>query len=329
MAGLFGLYASYKQRHKAQHQFMSPKALPYISLLAGIWGTTLVMSRFAIGQFAPLTYVTLQLLIASAAYIVVFLVNRKRHFPKGRQLWGQGTLLGIFSTALPMTLITLSLQYQSSGVTSLILTLGPALTVLLAHFFLHDEKLSKHKIGGITMALSGGTLLILLGENGLPDVKETNPIGYILVLTAIFVGSFMVIYIRKTMQKLDSFEVNSVRLWTAGLFMLPVTFFTAGYDLSQVNVQGLTALLYGGIISTFAGVLLDYYNIKRFGATASSMVSVLIPVVAIIIGSLLLGEAITPGMILAMVLIIGGVAILNLGGEGKKQQTGERVVNGR
>ena len=292
---------------------MSPKALPYISLLAGFWGTTLVVSRFALGQFAPLTYVALRILVASVAFLVITLAGGKRRFPRGRKMWGNGTMLGIFGTAVPMTMIVLSLQYQSSGVTALILTLGPALTVLMAHFLLHDEKLSKRKIAGVTLALSGGALLILLGENGLPNVHETNPIGYLMVLIAITSGSFMVIYTRKNMQKLDRFEVNSVRMWMAGFIMLPIAYFLAGYDVSQVNMQGLTALMYAGLIGTFAGMLLDFHNIQRFGATASSMVSVLIPIVAIITGALFLEEAITPGMILAMVLIVGGVAILNLG----------------
>jgi len=115
------------------------------------------------------------------------------------------------------------------------------------------------------------------------------------------------------MQKLDSFDISSVRMWMAVVIMLPITFLTAGFDLSRVNAQGAAALLYAGLVGTFAGMLLDFYNIKRFGATASAMVSVLIPIVAIVTGALLLGEAITSGMLMAMVLIIGGVAILNGG----------------
>ena len=292
---------------------MTPKALPYISLLAGFWGTTLVVSRFSVGQFAPLTYVALRILIAALCYIPIYAISRKRRLPRGRELWRQGIILGIFSTAVPMMLIVSSLQYQSSGVTSLILTVLPALTVLLAHFLLTDERLSLRKIIGVTLAFSGAALLIIMGESGLPDVTKANPTGYILVLAAVVLASYMVIYTRKNMQNLDSFDISSVRMWSAAVVMLPLSYLVAGFDLSRVNAQGVAAVLYAGLIGTFAGMLLDFYNIKRFGATASAMVSILIPIVAIVTGALLLGEAITPGMLLAMALILGGVWILNTG----------------
>lgn len=294
---------------------MSPKALPYISLLATFWGTTLVVSRFSLGQFESLTYVALRILVAALAYVVILIARGKRQFPRGREYWQHGAMLGVFSTAVPMTCIVLSLQYQSSGVTGLILTLGPAITVLLAHFLLPDEKLNRRKAAGIALALSGGALLILLGENGLPNVSETNPLGYLFVLIALCSGSIMIIYTRKYMRNLGSTRVSSVRMWVAALILIPLANYFAGFDLSQANSGGFVAVLYAGLIGTFAGMLLDFHNIKRFGATASAMVSVLIPIVAIITGALFLGEAITPGMIMAMVLIIGGVVIVNFGGD--------------
>lgn len=292
---------------------MSPKALPYISLLATFWGTTLVASRFSVGQYAPLTYVALRVLIAAFCYVIIYAFNRRRKLPRGRTLWRQGMILGIFSTAVPMILIVISLQYQSSGVTALILTTLPALTVVMAHFMLPDEKLTLRKVIGVTLAFSGAALLIVLGENGLPDVREANPTGYIVLLIAIVLASFMVIYTRKNMQDLDSIDVSGVRMWTAAVFVLPLSLLISGFDLSQVTVQGYAAVLYAGLIGTFAGMLLDFYNIKRFGATASAMVSILLPIAAILSGALVLGEAITSGMLLAMALIIGGVWILNTG----------------
>ena len=292
---------------------MSPRALPFISLLAGFWGTTLVVSRFSVGQFAPLTYVALRLLVAALCYVIIYAVNRRRSLPRGRVLWRQGMMLGIFSTAVPMVCIVSSLQYQSSGVTSLILTVVPALTVLMAHFMLPDEKLSLRKITGVTLALSGAALLIILGESGLPDVTAADPRGYVLVLIAVTVASYMVIYTRKHMRHLDSFDVSGVRMWVAAGVVLPFSFLIAGFDLSHVNGLGYTAVLYAGLIGTFGGMLLDFYNIKRFGATASAMVSILIPIFAIVTGALLLGEAITSGMLVAMVLILGGIWILNSG----------------
>lgn len=290
---------------------MSAKSLPFITLLAIFFGTTLVASRFSVGQFAPLTYVGLRLLIASLCYVVIYTLSSRRSLPRDRRVWLHSPILGVFSTALPMTFIVSSLQYQSSGVTALLLTVGPAVTVIMAHFWLSDEKLTPRKTLGVSLAVGGAGLLVILGETGLPDVSRANPTGYFLVLTAMVIASAMTIYARKYMSDLDWFEVGSVRMWTAAIVMIPLSLLIAGFDLSNVNAQGYMALLYAALIGTFAGMMLAFYNVKRFGATAAAMTANLIPIVAIIGGALFLGETITTGMIFGMILILSGLAILN------------------
>jgi drug/metabolite transporter (DMT)-like permease len=100
-------------------------------------------------------------------------------------------------------------------------------------------------------------------------------------------------------------------MWAAAIFMLPLSFLFAGFAFGRVNLQGYMALLYAALVGTFSGMLLAFYNIKRFGATASAMTANLIPIVAIIGGALFLGETITSGMIIGMVLILSGIAVLN------------------
>lgn len=290
---------------------MSAKSLPYITLLALFFGTTLVVSRFSVGQFKPLTYVELRFLIAGFCYIPIYALSPGRSLPKDRRVWMHASVLGVFSTAIPMTFIVSSLQFQSSGLTALLLTVGPALTLIMAHFLLPDERLTPRKIIGVSLAVGGASLLVILGESGLPDISRANPMGYVLVLGAVTIASAMTIYARKYMSDLDAFEVGSVRMWAAAIFILPISLLIAGFDLRSVTLEGYAALLYAALIGTFSGMLLAFYNIKRFGATASAMTANLIPLVAIIFGALFLGETITPGMLVGMVLIISGLAVLN------------------
>ncbi len=300
---------------------MPSKSIPYITLLATFFGTTLVVSRFSVSQFAPMTYVGLRLLIASLCYVVIYALSPTQRIPRERKLWIHAPVLGVFSTAIPMILIVSSLQYQSSGITALFLTAGPAITVLMAHFALADERLTMRKTIGVMLAVGGAVLLTLLGESGLPNVTRANPLGYVLVLTAMFIASGMTVYARKYMRDLDWFDVGSVRMWTAAFVALPLSLIWVGFDLSRVNVQGGIGLLYAALVGTFAGMLLAFYNVKRFGATAAAMTANLIPIVAIIGGALFLGETITIGMIVGMILILGGTAILSQKEEKLSQPT--------
>jgi drug/metabolite transporter (DMT)-like permease len=281
-----------------------------VSLLALIFGSTLIVSRFSVGQYAPLTYVSLRLLLASLCHILVYAASSGRVLPRDRQIWKYVPFYGIVGTALSMSLIVSSLQYQSSGITSLLLTSAPAFTVILAHFFLPDERINGRKALGVGLAISGAAALILLGENGLPDVEQANPLGYLLALGGILAASISTIYARRYMRTFDPFDVASVRMWTAVVALLPVAYLITGLDVSQVDSNGYLALLYAGIIGTFGGMQLEFRIVQRFGATATAITANLIPIVALFGGWLFLDEEITPGMILAMVVIVTGVMII-------------------
>jgi drug/metabolite transporter (DMT)-like permease len=292
---------------------MTLQALPYVSLLGFLFGSTLIASRFSVGQFEPVTYIGLRLTVASLGHAAVYTLARRRRWPTERRLWRHAVVLGVLGTAVPMTAIVTSLQYQSGGITALLITTSPALTVLLAHFFLPDESLSLRKGVGVVLALGGAVLLALRGESGLPDVSQASPVGYGLVLLAMALGSSMTIYARKYMRDLDAFDVASVRMFAAALAIMPVSALFAGFDFHAVDGQGYIALAYAAMVGTFAGFMLAFYNIKRFGATASAMTAYVIPVVTGVGGVLVLGETITFAMLVGMGVILSGIGIINQG----------------
>lgn len=250
-------------------------------------------------------------MIASFCHVAIYALSSRRRWPRDRQVWRHAAVLGILGTAVPMTAIVSSLAYQSSGLTAVLITTSPAITVLMANFLLPDEPLTRRKALGVTIALAGALLLALLGESGLPEVSKAEPIGYILVTAAMIFGSGATIYTRKYMRSYDTIEVNSVRMLTAALAIMPLSLILVGFDLSGVDRQGYMALFYAAIVGTFFGMMLAFYNIQRFGATAAAMSAYIIPIVATAGGALLLGEAITVGMISGMLLILTGVAIIN------------------
>ncbi len=291
---------------------MTIESVPYILALGIMYGGTVLASRFAVGQFAPTTYVGLRLLGSGAAYAAAYLfaVKRKR-WPLGREIWWKSFVLAVFGTAVPMNFLVISLQFQSSGVTAMLITLGPAITVVLAHFFLADEQLSVRKLLGVILALSGAVLMLALGESGLPDVSKVNPLGYLLVFLGMLSSSSSTIFARRSMQNLDSFDVSSIRLWTASLIVVPLSVLVSGFDLSAVTQQGWFALGWASLAGTFLATLMSFYLIKKFGATPAALTAYVTPVVASIGGALLLDEQITGGIIAGMVLIIGGIALIN------------------
>lgn len=286
------------------------RALPYVLLLGLFFGSSLVVSRFNVGQFAPAAYIGIRMVIASLMSLSVYALVTGRRVPRDRELWKRAGLLGVFGTAVPMTCVVASLQYQSSGVASLLLTTGPAMTVLLAHWVLPDELLNKRKIFGVSLALGGALLLTLSGENGLPDVSRADPTGYLLVVLGMISSSIMIIFARKYLRDYDAFDVGSVRLFSTAIAMMPFALLTTGFDLSAVDAAGIVGLLYAALVGTFIGFMLSFYTIKRFGATPAVMTTYVIPIVAGVGGVLLLDEEITGTMVIGMIVIASGIALI-------------------
>ncbi len=289
---------------------MQIKALPYVVLLGLFFGSSLVASRFSVSQFEPTTYIAIRMLIASLMALLVYRLATGRRVPRDPQLWRRAGLLGVLGTAVPMTCVVSSLQYQSSGVASLLLATGPALTVCLAHFLLPDERLNRRTALGVCLALGGALLLALSGEDGLPEVTRAAPTGYLLVSIGMVFSSIMVIYARRKLRGYDAWDVGSIRLFSTAIVMLPFSLLTVGFDFSAVDAGGLLGLIYAAVVGTFLGLMLSFYNIKRFGATPAVMTTYVIPIVAGIGGVLFLGEEITGTMVVGMLVIIGGIVLL-------------------
>ena len=287
---------------------MKNNPAPNIVILGALFGTTLVASRFSVGQMAPLTYVSIRLSMAGLAFIIIYAFSiGGRKWPSDPTLWRRGIILGVLGTALPMIAFTSSLQYLSSGLTSVLMTTSPAFTVVMAHFLLPDEKLTISKGIGVLLALLGGLLLTLSGESGLNNEASVSLIGYVLVFIGIISANSMGIFVRIKMKTYKTYDVAVIRMIAASLAIFPFSFFISGYDISQVNTSGWLVLLYAAMAGTFFAMLLDFSNTARFGPTIAAMVTFIIPIVTVISGALLLNEHITSKMLIGMVFVAFGI----------------------
>lgn len=289
---------------------MHRQALPYVFLLSFFWGTNLVASRFGIGEFEPFQFITLRLLIA-LAFFVPFVVASQGGFPTDGKLWRNAAVSGIFGVAIPIPTFIWSLQFQSSGVASLYVTTLPVMIVIAAHFFLPDERLSLLKGVGVSSALCGALFLAFRGESGLAEIERANPLGATLVLLGLVSETFNTMFVRRNMQGLDPNQVTVIRLLTAAVVVGTITVLFGEVTVSTISRAGYFSLAYASLIGALGGQFLAFYIQRRFGATAFSLQSFLVPVVAIISGALILDEIITRTMIIGMILIGSGLYLIN------------------
>ncbi|MEZ4683556.1 MAG: DMT family transporter [Caldilineaceae bacterium] len=269
---------------------MDPKASPYVLGLGLAWGLNLVLSRFGIREFSPYVFIGLRLTIAVAIFAGIYAFSPSRQWSRSPKLWRDATIVGIFGTALPFAGFVGALQFQSAGLTALLVTTGPAIVVTVAHFFLEDARLTRATVSGVLTALSGAVLIVALGESGLPNVAQASPIGYLMVFTSLIFDAFVAVYIRKHMQGADVFDVTSIRLLIAALLIAPVALWWHPPVWGAVTPLGWGSLLFTATVSTVVAQLLAFFITRTFGTTTIAMVSYVVPLVAILFGVLLLGR---------------------------------------
>jgi len=292
------------------------KALGFVLLLGFLYGSTLVVSRFSVGQYAPLTYISLRLALATCGYVFLFALNKEKRWPTDWRLWVKASILGLIGTAIPMVGMVSSLQYLSSGVASLLITLAPGVTVILAQFFLADEQLTFLKASGVLIAFMGAGFLLLRGESGLAEFASADWRGYAWNSLGLLFGGGSVVYSRRFLRHEDMWDVSSVRMLSAAVAVIVATTFTVGFDMQKVTAVGYGALVYAAIAGTFCGMWLNFYIVKNFGATSATQVSYVLPVISTILGAVVLGERITSAMLVGMTIIFAGLTLLNWRGAG-------------
>ena len=298
---------------------MKSRAYSYILLIGSMHGITLLASRFSTGQYATSNYLFLRFVIAGALYALIMLFRKQERVPLDKKLWMHGIIIGLLQS-YTMHAIILAMLYISSGVNSILMSFGPAATILMAHFFLDGEKLNFNKILGVLLALAGVATIVVSGETGLGEVVDGKFMGYFLCLSGVIISSVNSIYIRKYTQKYRTIHLTAIRNLVILTVTLVEVLFIDGFDVSKVNEQGWLALAFAAVIGTFLAHMLQVMVNKNYGATISAMITFVIPVVANIGGVILFGERITLVSITGMLVIFLGIGLIN-----RKPVAGKRI----
>src|SRR5690349_18738581 len=270
--------------------------------LAVIWGGAFFFIGVAVKHVPPLTYVWLRLSIAAVA-MWIYVKARVGSLGLPRQVWGAIVLLAILNNALPFALFGWGQTHIASGLASILNATTPIWGVVVAHLFTHDERMSPRKVAGVLLGFGGvatmigGSLLSNLGSNALAQLA--------CVTAAVWARRFR-------RQGISPLSVTTGQLTASALVMFPVSMIVdrpwnhAFPPLSAIAAIAALALL----CSAFAYVL--YFRlIDRAGATNALLVTLLVPPVAILLGSLFLGETLAPQDFIGLGLIAIGLAAID------------------
>jgi drug/metabolite transporter (DMT)-like permease len=277
--------------------------------LTVIWGASFLWIKVAVQEVGPLTVVTIRLVFALVV-LAGFLIARRPGVPSGARMWGVLLLQGLMSTALPWILITWAEQYIDSAVATVLNATVPMFTIVIAHFFLHDDKITIRRVIGLLVGFAG---VVVLVHKDLFAGAEAGA-GWNLVMlgnAAMLVSSAFYaisnVYARAKLRGVPSIVQAFYTMLLADAVMWMVApVIEAPFTLP---VQGLTwlAIAWLGVLGAGISYLIFYYLLHTIGPTRIAMVTYTIPVVGVTLGVVFLHESIDLNLVLGTILIVSGV----------------------
>ena len=281
---------------------MKQSVLPRLALLALIWGSSFLWIKLANRDFPPVEVTFARLALGAAVLLPVVLVRREE-VPRSAPVWGQIVVAALFANAIPYLLFAVAEQSVGSSTAGIINATTPLWTVLLALAVRHQKSVSGWQGAGLIVGF-GGTLLIFSPWQSATGVASA---GGLECLAASVSYAISYVYMDKFLARrgLSPITLSACQLLAAALLLalaLPV----AGARAPHVSAASLVVL---GVLGTGVAYVLNYQLITSEGATVAATVTYLLPVVAIILGVLVLGETVTITVLAGIALVLAGVAL--------------------
>lgn len=258
--------------------------LPLLSLCSG---SSYLWMKLLLDVFNPTMLLLGRLAVAAVVLSVALKLSRVR-LPRPGRIWLHILVIAVAADLVPFLLILWSAQHVASSVAAVMNATVPMFTLLVAVLAFRSERFTRNRVAGMAIGLAGVTVLAGPGSAGTSGL--INP-GIIAVLGASLFYGFGFVYSRHFVRGHPMAIVVAQMLISIPV-VLPLALTTGTVDTALFGPSTVLALLALGGLSGGVGYILYYNGIARIGPTMTSYASYLAPVVAIVLGWIVLGERI-------------------------------------
>jgi drug/metabolite transporter (DMT)-like permease len=292
----------------ARTRTFAPRDTALLLTLGGMWGLSFLFIEVALRGLTPLWIVAGRTLVG-AVFLLAVLRARRQPLPRASRLWGHLLVLGVVSNALPWGAVAWAQQAIPSGLAALLMALVPTSTLVVS-VVLGMERFSPARAVGLLLALGGVGLTVAAD---LSDTGRLIAIGVIMLATVLY--ALGAVYAKRYVSGTASpLTIATGQVASAGLVSLVGALVLDPLPTSDAltpTVLGSVVAL--GTLGTGAAFLVFYILIDRVGATNTTLVTYLIPLVAVVAGAVVLGERLPPEALAGGALIGVGIWLAQRG----------------
>ncbi len=276
--------------------------------LAGMWGFSFLFIEVALGGLGPI-WIVVGRTGVGAAFLLAVLRFRKERLARPGRIWGHLLVLGVFANALPWTGAAWAQQWLPSGLVALLMAAVPTSTLVVS-VVVGLERMTLPRIAGLLLALLGVALTVAADPS---ETERLLAIAIVIAATVLYAGG-AVYASRLVSGQASPLVIATGQVATAFLVTVPAALFLDPLPEPGAITLGVAgAVLALGALGTGAAFLVFYTLIERVGATNTTLVTYLIPLVAVLAGALFLGERIGLPATVGGLLIIAGVWLAQKG----------------
>ncbi|CAN7365110.1 DMT family transporter [Rhizobium rhizogenes] len=286
---------------------MSASDWGQLLLLGGLWGGSFFFARIAVADIPPLALVLYRVSIA-ALVLHLWLRLRGISFAPALARPGSFLCLALLNNVIPFSLIFTGQTKIGAGLASVLYSTTPLWTILVANLLTADEKLSTNKLIGVALGIAGAAVMI---GPGLLFQADGPTWAKLAVIGAAISYAFAVVY-AKRFREITPSVVATGQLTASTILMAPIVFVL--YRPESIVTSNISIWMAIGVLAVFttAFAFILYFNIiASAGATNASLVTLLVPASAIVLGAAFLGERLELYEFAGLALIVSSLLLMD------------------
>lgn len=296
----------------------TPIDIALLIAVAIIWASAFIAIKIAVPETGPLWLAAIRVSIG-AIILAPYALWKGMHLPKGSRQWRLIIVMSLLNVVIPFFLISWAELTIDAGVTSLLMGTGPFLALLGSHMFTTDDRITGPKLIAVLLGFSG--MLVLVGWDALTQVGAHHTLAQLAALGGCICYVIAGLIIRRIELEASSLAVLALSIGT--LVLVPLALLFNGAPNLALSNDAITALLWLGIVPTGIAYILRFYLIRSVGYTTFSLSVNMIPVFGVVLGFLILNEAIKPQIVIALVLVIAGLFVARIKPKDKAPEPAE------
>ena len=285
---------------------MGVRDILLLVLTAGGFGSSFLFIAIVLPEVPPVTLTLARSAVALATLLLVLWLAGHR-LPAPGPLWLHLGALGAASQVVPMILLSWGQQRIASGLAGIILGSVPVVTMVLAHIFIRDERMSMRGLFGAMVGFGGVIAVIGAGVLGHANGELLAELAVFGAATGIAVANVLA----RHAGHLPPVVLAAGTQLAAVVMLVPLSLVIDRPWTLQPGAQAIGALVVLGVVGSALPGLMFYRLLKRVGATRASLAAYLVPVVAVVLGALVLDERLAWSTLHGMVLSLIGALLVN------------------